>query len=207
MTMPPADDNQPTYVDPVTGQPLYINPATGELAYTDPTGVAPTVAYPAAGYAPSGYPPSGVPQVNYPGSPADPSVPQTDYTAPTYSPSAYAQPGYGYPGYPAYPVGGVPLQGRTNPLAITSMILSICALPFLFCYGVGGLLGLAGAIVGHVAKRRIAASGEGGDGMAMAGIIIGWIALALGIVVAIIVGFVVADVIHSGDGIPAPVPS
>jgi hypothetical protein len=199
MPVPPADD-QPTYVDPVTGQPLYVDPATGQLAYTDPTSVAPTVPYPAAGYTPSGYPPSAYPQVSYPTSPVDPSIPQTGFTAPAYTPGGYAPSAYGYPGYTGYPVGAVTVQNRTNPLAITSMILSICGIPMLFCYGFGGVLALAGAIIGHVSRRQIKARTEAGDGMALAGIIIGWIVVVVAIVV---VGFIVWAVTHIDEWAPS----
>lgn len=223
MTTPvPPSDDQPTYVDPVTGQPLYVNPITGELAYADPNAVAPTLPYPAAGYTPPnytaptytpptyttpdyatpGFAPGSDPQAAYPtspGGPADPSMPQTGFTAPEYSPSAYAPPAFGYPGYTAYPPGAIGIQNRTNPLAITSMVLSICGVPMLFCYGFGGLLALAGAIIGHVARRQVRTRMEAGDGMALAGIIIGWITVAIGIVVA---GFIIWAIVHFSNATP-----
>ena len=51
----------------------------------------------------------------------------------------------------------------------------------LCTWGIGALLGVVGAIMGHVARRRIRASGAGGDSMALAGIIVGWIIAAIGL--------------------------
>ena len=180
MTMPPSGE-QPAYVDPVTGQPLYIDPATGQLAYTDPTaaqapsGYPPLSPYPAA--APT-YPGYAAPSPYQPTDPAVSGVPATGYTTPAFPPVAYGYPGYGY--------AMQPLQRKTNPLAITGMILSICGAPFLFCWGFGALLGLAGAIVSHIARRQVKARSEDGGGMALAGIIVGWIDVAVGIGVLIL---------------------
>ncbi len=81
------------------------------------------------------------------------------------------QPGYGQPpvAYVPYPV-----PQRTNGLAMASMITSIAS--FALC---GGLPGIVGAILGHVARRQVRVTGEQGDGMALAGIIVGWAAFAI----------------------------
>ena len=67
----------------------------------------------------------------------------------------------------------------TNGLAIASMVLGI-----LWVYWVGSILAL---IFGYVAKGQIDAAGgtQGGRGMAIAGIVLGWVGigvLLLGIV-------------------------
>jgi hypothetical protein len=80
----------------------------------------------------------------------------------------------------------MPIGQKTNGLAIGSMVVSIAGLVLLFCYGGGGVLGLVGAILGHVAQRQIRERGEGGKGMALAGIICGWIAVGLGIIVVVL---------------------
>jgi hypothetical protein len=114
----------------------------------------------------------------------------------------YSDPGYqGYPGYPqsATPAGPgydygygygapVPVARPTNGLAVTSMVLSLCG---LFLCGVTALIG---AIMGHVARRQIRQRGDEGDGMALAGIIIGWIlvALWLGFGVLVLIGIISA---------------
>ena len=64
------------------------------------------------------------------------------------------QPMYYYP--PAYPYQ--PYQGyqpATEGLAIASLVVSCVAIAGLCAYGLGALLGPVGAILGHVARRRI----------------------------------------------------
>jgi hypothetical protein len=120
---------------------------------------------------------------------ADPSsgAPPGGYVPYEPAPGAYGgYGGYGY-GVPA-PVAVAP----TNGLAIASMVVSLVGVPLLVCYGVGLILTVIGAILGHVARRQIKTTGQSGDGMALAGVIIGWIGTALGVIVGTaIVVFVV----------------
>jgi Domain of unknown function (DUF4190) len=112
------------------------------------------------------------------------------------------QPNYPPPGDPnAYPPGGYPpgqyppqfyaQPRKTNSLALTSMIVSICSVALC------PIVGIVGAIMGHKAKAQIRATGEDGDGMATAGIIVGWVVFGLFIafivVYAIIIGVVAAN--------------
>lgn len=108
------------------------------------------------------------------------------------------QPGSPYQPYGApSPYGGYPATPSTNGLAIASMIVSIGSI--VFCCG---LPGVAGAIMGHVARKQIREQNQQGEGMALAGIIIGWAAFALALVgiilyvVLIIVGVIASE---SGD--------
>ncbi|HEU4423118.1 MAG TPA: DUF4190 domain-containing protein [Pilimelia sp.] len=135
---------------------------------------------------------------------ADPNSPYADPAAPVSgqqaSPAGYpgqASPA-GYPGgyapaYQSYPGYGYPAASPpTNGMAIASMVVSIVSIVGLCGYGIGGLLGILGAILGHVARRQIRERGENGDGMALAGVVMGWIAAALGIlIIAAFVIFVV----------------
>jgi hypothetical protein len=59
------------------------------------------------------------------------------------------------------------------------------AIAALVCAVIG--LGPIGAILGHVARKQIRETGEQGDGMALAGIIVGWI--TTGIVVCVCLGY------------------
>ncbi len=59
----------------------------------------------------------------------------------------------------------------TNGFAIASLVLGI-----LWIYWIGSILAL---VFGYVAKRQIRERGEGGDGMATAGIVLGWIGVAV----------------------------
>lgn len=62
----------------------------------------------------------------------------------------------------------------TNSLAIASLVLSILGL----CCGIGSIVGI---VLGFVARSQIRTSGQAGDGMALAGIIIGFVTLVLSI--------------------------
>jgi hypothetical protein len=81
---------------------------------------------------------------------------------------------YDNPPPPPPPSYGAPMPGAvpgTNRKAIWSLVTGILGL--LCC----GLLGIASIILGQQAKREIATSGEGGGGMATAGVVLGVIAL------------------------------
>jgi hypothetical protein len=123
-------------------------------------------------------------QAGYPGGYAPPSPGQYGGPGQYGQPSQYGQPGqYGQPPY----VGGpsyAPGRG-TNVMAILSLVLSILGL--FTC-----VTAPVGAILGHVAKRQIATTGEEGRPLATAGIIIGWVLTGLfalgivGIIIAIV---------------------
>lgn len=78
---------------------------------------------------------------------------------------------------PSY--GAAPYPQTTNGFAVASLVLGI-----LFVGGLGSVLAL---VFGYIAKNQIDQSGgfEGGRGMAIAGIVLGWIGLA-GIVLMIV---------------------
>jgi hypothetical protein len=114
-----------------------------------------------------------------------------------YPPEPTPPPNDPVPYYPQPPYQYVYRPRETEGLAIASLVVSCAAVPALCAYGIGGLLGIVGAIMGHVARRRIAANGSDGAGMALAGIIVGWATVALlvaGIVLVIaLVAFSEAD--------------
>jgi len=115
--------------------------------------------------------------------PSDPNQPP-----PPSSPYGQQPAGSPYQPYgaPPSPYGGYPTTPQTNGLAIASLIVSIAS--FFFCCG---LTGIAGAIMGHAARKQIKQQNQAGDGMALAGIIVGWagfgIALAAGIFYVVLV--------------------
>jgi hypothetical protein len=65
----------------------------------------------------------------------------------------------------------------TNGLAIASMVLGI-----IWLYWLGSILAV---IFGHIALSQIKRSNQGGKGMAVAGLVLGYIGLAVLIVVGI----------------------
>lgn len=167
---PPGGSNDPTWS---SGQPGW--PGGQPVGQPDPT--LPMSGAPVSGEQVPDYPVGG-----YPGYPAQPMPP-----APAAQPAGY--PAAGYPGYGYPPVMASP---PTNGMAIASMVVSIVGILGLCGYGVGGYIGIVGAILGHVAKRQIRERGESGDGMALAGIILGWIATAIAVIATIaIVGFII----------------
>ena len=88
--------------------------------------------------------------------------PEGSYPAPDAWSQPYGQPPYGPPYAPAQ---------RTNGLAIASMVLGI-----LWMYWIGSILAL---VFGYIAKNQIRERGEGGGGMATAGIVLGWIGVGI----------------------------
>lgn len=71
---------------------------------------------------------------------------------------------YGYPGYPGYPV-----PRPINGLAIASLVLGI-----VWLWWLGSILAL---VFGYIARKQIRQRGQSGDGLAVAGIVLGWVAV------------------------------
>ncbi|TDC36166.1 DUF4190 domain-containing protein [Micromonospora sp. KC213] len=190
MTYPPPADgwSNPTG-DPTqpVGQPVPTQP-TGDPSLPvakDPYAVPPQAA-PADPYA---VPPQAAPADPYAVPPQ--AAPADPYAVPPQAAPADAYPTPGYPpaGYPGY---GYPPAPQNNGLAIAAMVVSIIGALGLCGYGLGGWIGLVGAILGHVAKRQIRERGEAGEGFAMAGVIVGWIATVIALLATIaIVVFII----------------
>lgn len=136
---------------------------------------------------PSG-PPAGAPYdpSAYPGAQSQP--PAGAYQAPAGYGTGYGYPGYGYPVMVAKP---------TNGMAIASMVVSIFGAVGLCGYGIGGYIGIVGAILGHVARRQIRERDESGDGMALAGIITGWIAGGIAVIATAIIVVAIVFAVNS----------
>ena len=95
------------------------------------------------------------------------------------------QPGYAAPNY-AMPTGygySTPAPAATNGWAIASLVVSLVS-----C-GIGSLLGV---IFGHVAMSQIKRTGAGGRGLAVAGLVIGYLGILVLVAVAVAV-FAVGD--------------
>ena len=71
----------------------------------------------------------------------------------------------------------------SNGLAIASLVLGIVSLPSACCYGGGALLGIGSLVLGFLARRQIRESGgtQQGDGLAVAGMVTGGIAILGGV--------------------------
>ena len=103
--------------------------------------------------------------------------PQQPYYPPAPPASPYPPPGYPPP-YP-YPY---PPARTTNGMAIASMVLGI-----LWIYWIGSILAL---VFGYVARDQIKKNGQAGDGMAIAGIVLGWVGVGILIATLVIAGSV-----------------
>jgi hypothetical protein len=156
------------------------------------------------------YPPPPGPDGTYP-PPPDPPI--QAYQPPPPNPQQYGYDypapqiqGYGVPPAPGYDYGnsGSPYSQQqgypyaparpTEGLAIASLVVSCAGVAGLCLWSIGGLLGIVGAILGHVARSRIRATGAGGAGLALAGIIVGWVVTAIAVLgIAVFVIFLVRD--------------
>ncbi|MDR5698356.1 DUF4190 domain-containing protein [Agromyces aerolatus] len=119
-----------------------------------------------------------VPDQSGAGVPPTPPPPPAQPAAPSYGQPAqpgYGQPGYGQPGYgSAYATA--PAK-KTNVLAIVSLVASIAGIVIFWFIG-----SVAGIICGHISMSQIKKTGEEGRGLAVAGLIVGYIGLALSII-------------------------
>jgi hypothetical protein len=131
------------------------------------------------------WPPQGSNQDPYQQQPYG-QYPQADPYAQQYPPAQpYGQPTSGQPyspgpAYPASPaVGGYQQGGYQAPYAAYQQpkgtnTMAILALVFAFVFSPLGI------VFGHIGRKQIRERGEGGDGLALAGMIIGYISTGIG---------------------------
>lgn len=136
--------------------------------------------------APTPYiPPAGAAQ------PTDEAPAYAPPAAPPVAPPYGAQP-YGYqpygtpPGSPApYSPAYIPASQQTNTLAIISLVTAF-------------FLSLAAVITGHIALSQIKRTGEGGRGLAIAGVVLGYVGLFFGtLYLLFIIGAVIFSITSS----------
>jgi hypothetical protein len=160
-------------------------PSPGPPPTTDPGASA---AIPGSMPAPGTYIPVSAPgPLGTPDPAAYPFPPTPAGTAAAPAAPAYGPPpGYGYGYGPSGPPYGYAPVRRTNGLAIASFVCSF----FFFVYGLGAVLAI---VFGFIARAQIKKS-EGmqqGNGLALAGIIIGFAGIVMaGIVIALVVALV-----------------
>jgi len=151
-------------------------------------------------------------------SPSSEQPPSSPYTQPTPAPQ---QPPYGQPSYPQQPYGQQPGYGygpppgygqaglygygappRTNGKATAALWTGIGSIVLTLCCGLG-ILGVVPIVLGVKARGEIRAAGgqQEGDGMALAGIITGAVALVLSLVfIAVIVVSIVSGTANFDGG-------
>jgi uncharacterized protein DUF1707/uncharacterized protein DUF4190 len=91
------------------------------------------------------------------------------------------------------PAATVTPLARTNGLAVASLACGLAQFAF------GPLATIPAIVLGHMARSQIRRTGEQGAGLALAGLVLGWGAVILGIVL-IAVGLVIAA------GLPGTMP-
>ena len=90
-----------------------------------------------------------------------------------YGQPGYGQQPYGQPGYGQQPGYAPPGYGRpTNTMAILALVMAFVFAP-------------AGLVLGILARKQIARTGEDGDGLALAGIIVGGLVTAFFVVMIV----------------------
>jgi peptidyl-prolyl cis-trans isomerase B (cyclophilin B) len=120
---------------------------------------------------------------------ADANVPPqpNPYAAPEAQPNPYAQPSaYAQPapyaGAPAYAYAPGP---RTNTMAIIGFVLAF-------------VVSVAGIVVSHIALSQIKRTGEGGRGLALAGLILGYVFTGFWVLYVVII--IIVIVVSAGQG-------
>src|SRR5215831_6423894 len=73
-----------------------------------------------------------------------------------------------------------PQLAGTNSLAITSLVCGIAQ--FMF----GPLATIPAVVCGHVARSQIRRTGEQGAGLALAGLILGWVGVGFTVVIVVV---------------------
>lgn len=125
-----------------------------------------------------------------PGSP-DPSGQQNPYgqQPDPYNPYGAAPgspaPQYGQP-QPQSPYGYAPVAPPTNTMAILSLVFAFVFAPLAIVFG-------------YMAKKQIRERGEGGEGLATAGLVLGYIFTGLTVVICCIYGIIIFAAVNSSS--------
>lgn len=97
-----------------------------------------------------------------------------------------------YPPGPQPGPYGMPVARPTNSKATASLVTGITSLVLSWCCGLG-IAGIVAIVLGVKARREIQDSNgtEQGDGIAVAGIITGAIAVVLGVLILVVIGLAI----------------
>jgi hypothetical protein len=130
------------------------------------------------------------------GAPLPPGAP--GWTAPPPGAPGWGAPPPGAPGWGAPPPGYAPMPypaRPTNQLAIAALVCG-CAQLFFWVF-----TGIPAVILGHIARRQIRETGENGDGMALTGLILGYVGIGLSVIFAVIFILIVVAAVHDNNAI------
>ncbi|GAA3823591.1 DUF4190 domain-containing protein [Cellulomonas soli] len=130
------------------------------------------------------------PQQEYPQQPYPPQAPQGADQQGPYQQGAYQQGPYQQGPYQqgAYPAGAYIQPYPKNDLAVWSFVLGLAG----FVLGCMLFTGIPAVIVGRNAQRAVAAGEANNSGLATAGIILGWVSIALTAVAVVLFGVLLA---------------
>ncbi|WP_157502011.1 DUF4190 domain-containing protein [Leucobacter celer] len=133
-------------------------------------------------------PVNGAPEPqNQPQAPQAPQYSALQAPQPPQQAQQYAQPQYTAPQQPyAAPQPAYAPAPPTNTLAIIALVGSF-------------FISLVGVICGHIALKQIARTGEGGRGLALAGLIIGYVGIAVWVIVIIFYVFIIGFAISASS--------
>jgi hypothetical protein len=103
-------------------------------------------------------------------------------------------PNHGEPSSPGCPPSGYQQQPSANGKATAALITGVSSLVLFWCCGLG-IAGVVAIVLGVKARSEIRARGgaQTGDGMALAGIVTGAIAVVLGLLVLALLIYMVAS--------------
>lgn len=170
-TSPYDPPKQPSTPEPASGQAPGQAPAPGEAGplspYQQPYGQPPQQPY--------------LQQPHPQGPPPYQTGPQGQPYQPPYQPYRSQPPQHGAPyGYSAPP--------EKNALAVWSLVLGILSVVLLFSCAVGFLAAVPAVITGHLGRRAQKQGLADNGGMALAGLITGWVTIGLTVLLGIGIG-------------------
>jgi Domain of unknown function (DUF4190) len=116
--------------------------------------------------------------------------PGSGYGQQPQQPGGYPPPPPGAPGQ----YGGYPQQYAPQPPAQGTNTMAILALVFAFVFAPLGI------VFGIMGRKQIARTGEGGDGLALAGLIVGSLFTLLGVIYIIFVITAISAAMSSYPG-------
>lgn len=116
------------------------------------------------------------PEDSQPQSPPPAPVPSQQPGPP---PPGFPPPAYGYAPPPAFPA--YPAKSKPNGMALTSMILGILGVTVGLCLLFFPVMPILAVVFGHVALGQIRKTGAPGRGYAIAGLVTGYVGIALAI--------------------------
>ncbi|AJW41722.1 hypothetical protein NY08_3713 [Rhodococcus sp. B7740] len=109
----------------------------------------------------------------------NPQNPNPQYPNPPQQSPQYPNPQQQYSQYGNAPyAGGYQAPASTNTLAIVSLVLAILGLTFIPL-----IASVCAVVCGHIARGQIKRTSEGGSGFATAGLIVGYVSIALFVVI------------------------